>query len=93
MQIVVANITENQLEYVASVVENLAKKGLRVKSDLRNEKIGYKIREHSMSRVPYVLVCGDREVESEQVAVRDSSGKNIGAMSIAEFLDMVSAAK
>ncbi|MBT4885416.1 MAG: threonine--tRNA ligase [Legionellales bacterium] len=93
MQIVVANITENQLEYVASVVEHLAKKGLRVKSDLRNEKIGYKIREHSMSRIPYVLVCGDREVESEQVAVRDRSGKNIGAMSIAEFLDMVSAAK
>ena len=93
MQIVVANITENQLEYVASVVENLAKNGLRVKSDLRNEKIGYKIREHSMSRIPYVLVCGDREVEAEQVAVRDNSGKNIGAMSVAEFLDMISDVK
>ena len=93
MQIVVANITENQLEYVASVVEHLAKKGLRVKSDLRNEKIGYKIREHSMSRIPYVLVCGDREVEAEQVAVRDNSGKNIGAMSVAEFLDMISDVK
>jgi len=93
MQIVVASITENQLEYVASVVENLAKNGLRVKSDLRNEKIGYKIREHSMSRIPYVLVCGDREVESGQVAVRDSSGKNIGAMSVAEFLDMISNVK
>jgi len=93
MQIVVASITENQLEYVASVVENLAKNGLRVKSDLRNEKIGYKIREHSMSRIPYVLVCGDREVEAEQVAVRDNSGKNIGAMSVAEFLDMISDVK
>ena len=64
------------------MVEYLKKQGLRVNLDLRNEKIGFKIREHTLQRIPYLLVAGDREVESNTVAVRTQSGKDLGVMSL-----------
>ncbi len=82
LQAVVLNITDKQAEYAESVVEYLKKQGLRVNSDLRNEKIGFKIREHTLQRVPYLLVTGDREMENETVAVRTQNGKDLGAMSL-----------
>ena len=80
------NITDNQADYARKVEETLKNQGLRVKSDLRNEKIGFKIREHTLQRVPYMLVVGDREAESNTVAVRTRSGKDLGAMSLQALL-------
>ncbi len=68
-QVVVMNITDSQADYVQELVK-LQSVGIRAKADLRNEKIGFKIREHTLRRVPYMLVCGDKEVESGKVAVR-----------------------
>ncbi len=82
VQAVVMNITDNQADYAKKVVEYLRKQGLRVNLDLRNEKIGFKIREHTLQRIPYLLVAGDREVESNTVAVRTQSGKDLGVMSL-----------
>ncbi|HYF50682.1 MAG TPA: threonine--tRNA ligase, partial [Planctomycetota bacterium] len=79
---VVMNITDNQIEYVQRVTESLKKQGLRIESDLRNEKVGFKIREHTLQRVPYLLVAGDREAGSHSLAVRTRSGKDLGAMSV-----------
>ncbi len=90
-QIVVANITDAQAEYVAEVTKTLADQGFRVESDLRNEKIGYKIREHTLQRVPYLLVVGDREKENGLVAVRARSGEDLGSMSLADFVSRVAA--
>jgi len=80
IQAVVLNITDRQAAYAARVESSLIQQGLRVKSDLRNEKIGFKIREHTLQRVPYLLVVGDREVESNTVAVRTRGGKDLGSM-------------
>jgi len=82
IQAVVLNITDNQADYAKKVEQALRNQGLRVKSDLRNEKIGFKIREHTIQRVPYLLVVGDREVESDTVAVRTRSGKDLGSLSL-----------
>ncbi|HWK72806.1 MAG TPA: threonine--tRNA ligase [Povalibacter sp.] len=82
VQAVVMNITDGQAEYVRSVTEILKNQGLRVESDLRNEKVGFKIREHTLQRVPYLLVAGDREAGSNSLAVRTRSGKDLGAMSV-----------
>ncbi len=82
IQAVVLNITDNQAEYAKKVEETLKNQGVRVKSDLRNEKIGFKIREHTIQRVPYLLVVGDREAESDTVAVRTRSGKDLGSLSL-----------
>ncbi|MFA7633080.1 MAG: threonine--tRNA ligase [Thiohalomonadaceae bacterium] len=84
-QVIVMNITDKQSDYAQQVVQNLAKQGLRVKSDLRNEKIGFKIREHTLQLVPYLLVIGDREVEQQLVAVRTRSGEDLGNMSLDDF--------
>ncbi|RLA41146.1 MAG: threonine--tRNA ligase [Gammaproteobacteria bacterium] len=84
-QAVVLNITDNQADYCANVVETLKNKGFRVISDLRNEKIGFKIREHTIQRIPYLLVIGDREVESQTVAVRTREGEDLGSMTIESF--------
>ena len=84
LQAVVLNITDRQADYVREIQETLQKQGLRVISDLRNEKIGFKIREHTLQRVPYQLVVGDREVETRTVAVRTRAGKDLGTMSIDE---------
>ena len=86
-QAVVMTITDSQHEYAKKVEKMLVAQGLRVKSDLRNEKIGYKIRHHTLQRVPYLLVIGDKEVENQQVAVRTRSGEDLGAMSVDAFAD------
>lgn len=90
-QAVVMNITDAQAEYVAEVQKSLANQGFRVVSDLRNEKIGYKIREHTLQRVPYLLVAGDREKENGAIAVRTRSGEDLGTMSIAAFVERLRA--
>lgn len=84
-QVVVANITDSQSEYVKSVVAELKAADIRVKSDLRNEKIGFKIREHTLRKVPYFLVVGDKEKETGMVAVRTRKGIDLGTMSVADF--------
>jgi len=84
-QAVVLNITDKQHDYVKSVEDSLQNKGFRVVSDLRNEKIGFKIREHTIQRVPYLLVIGDKEVESQTVAVRARSGEDLGSMDLEAF--------
>jgi len=91
VQAVIVNITDKQAEYVKKLEENLKKQGFRVKSDLRNEKIGFKIREHTLQRVPYLIVVGDKEVASDSVAVRTRSGDDLGSMSLEAFVDRLSA--
>jgi threonyl-tRNA synthetase len=85
VQAVVLNISEKQDEYCTNVAETLGNQGFRVEPDLRNEKIGFKIREHTLSKTPYLLVVGDREVESGTVAVRARSGEDMGSMSVEAF--------
>ena len=85
VQAVVMNITDAQADYVAETQKSLANQGLRVEADLRNEKIGRKIREHTLQRVPYLLVVGDRERDNGQVAVRTRGGEDLGTMTVAEF--------
>ena len=82
---VVASITDAQSEYVADVVKTLQKQGVRVQADLRNEKITYKIREHSLQKVPYILVAGDKEKASGAVAVRARGNQDLGVMPVADF--------
>lgn len=84
-QVVVMNITDGQADYVQELVSKLQSVGIRAKADLRNEKIGFKIREHTLRRVPYMLVCGDKEVESGKVAVRTRRGKDLGSIDVNEF--------
>jgi threonyl-tRNA synthetase len=85
VQAVVANITDAQADWAEEVRKTLANQGVRVTADLRNEKIGYKIREHTLQRVPYLLVVGDREKDNGAVAVRSRSGEDLGTMSVAQF--------
>ncbi len=92
IQACVMNITDSQAEACGSVVEKLKENGIRAISDLRNEKIGFKIRERTLERIPYLLVLGDREVEEGTVNVRTRSGTNLGTMSIDAFVDLVKAA-
>jgi threonyl-tRNA synthetase len=86
IQAVVMNITDAQADYVDEIRKTLMNQGFRIAADLRNEKIGYKIREHTLQRVPYLLVVGDREKENGLVAVRTRAGEDLGSMSIADFL-------
>ncbi|WP_035053491.1 threonine--tRNA ligase [Andreprevotia chitinilytica] len=86
-QAVVLNISEAQREYAESVTRELKATGFRVESDLRNEKITYKIREHSLQRVPFQLIVGDKEKEAGLVAVRSRSGEDLGQVSIAAFIE------
>jgi threonyl-tRNA synthetase len=86
VQIVVMNISEGQAEYTAGLVRALEAAGLRVEGDLRNEKITYKIREHSLQKVPYLVIVGDKEVAATQLAVRARGGQDLGAMSLEAFL-------
>ena len=87
MQAVVLNIAESQAEYAEQIAQTLQKQGLRVTSDLRNEKISYKIREHTLEKVPYLLVVGDKEREAQTVAVRARGGVDLGVMPVDAFLD------
>jgi len=82
VQAVVLNITDRQADYATKVADSLRKQGFRMESDLRNEKIGYKIREHTIQRIPYLLVVGDKEMESGLVAVRTREGDDLGQMSV-----------
>lgn len=81
-QAVVMTITDAQRDYALAVEQRLAQTGLRINADLRNEKIGFKIREHTLQKVPYLLVVGDKEVETDSVAVRTRSGENLGTMTV-----------
>jgi threonyl-tRNA synthetase len=89
VQAMVLNITGAQAEHAAAVARNLAARGLRVEADLRNEKIGYKIRAHTLAKVPYLLVVGDREKETGELAVRARSGEDLGHMTPAAFVERV----
>ncbi len=86
VQAVIMNITDAQRDFALSVEESLKNQGFRVESDLRNEKIGFKIRQHTLQRVPYLLVVGDREAESNTVAVRTRGGDDLGSMSLDDFV-------
>ncbi|MEM9102794.1 MAG: threonine--tRNA ligase [Pseudomonadota bacterium] len=89
VQAVVLNITDSQSEYVGKIVDSLKNHGIRAVSDLRNEKIGFKIREQTLKRVPYLLVVGDRERENGEVAVRTRAGKELGTMPISTLIDVI----
>ncbi|MGM0785790.1 MAG: threonine--tRNA ligase [Pseudomonadota bacterium] len=90
-QAVVMTITDAQRDYAQDLEQRLQKIGLRVKADLRNEKIGFKIREHTLQKVPYLLVVGDKEVEADSVAVRTRSGENLGTMPVDGLIDRLRA--
>src|SRR5882724_11282825 len=87
VQAVVLSITDRQDEYVRGVTESLKNQGFRVEFDLRNEKVGFKIREHTLQRVPYLLVAGDKEVAANLLSVRTRSGKDLGTMSPETFAE------
>ena len=89
VQAIVMNITDSQADYVQKVVKQLSDAGLRVKADLRNEKVGFKIREHTLRRVPYMLVCGDKEIAEGKVAVRTRKGADLGTFTIEEFAEIL----
>ena len=86
-QVVVMNISENQAAYVEKVTQTLVKAGIRAIADLRNEKITYKIREHSLQKLPYQVICGDKEVAAEMVAVRTRKGEDLGQMPLVAFIE------
>jgi threonyl-tRNA synthetase len=88
-QAVVINITDNQADYVHEVAKKLQKAGFRASADLRNEKIGFKIREHTLKRVPYMLVCGDQEMEAGEIAVRTRKGKDLGKFKVDDFVSYI----
>ena len=85
IQVAVLNITDDQAEYCINMEKSLKNKGFRVQTDLRNEKIGFKIREHTLQRIPYLLVVGNREAQDGTVAVRTRTGEDLGVMSLDEF--------
>jgi len=87
VQAVVFSITDAQAGYVSEVAQALVGKGFRVEADLRNEKVGYKIREHTLQKIPYLLVVGDREKEAGTVSVRTRSGEDLGSMPLADFIE------
>ncbi|MDP3222312.1 MAG: His/Gly/Thr/Pro-type tRNA ligase C-terminal domain-containing protein, partial [Rubrivivax sp.] len=90
VQVVVSAITEHQADWAGEVAKTLEKQGVRVSLDLRNEKIGYKIREHSMQKVPFILVVGDKEKANGAVAVRARGNQDLGVMPLADFLQKIS---
>jgi len=90
-QVMVLNITDAQADYAKSVAKTLQNQGFRVETDLRNEKITYKIREHSMQKVPYLVVIGDKEMAASAVAVRARGGQDLGVMSLDDFSQKISA--
>jgi threonyl-tRNA synthetase len=91
-QAVVMNITDKQADFALNVEKILNQSGFRAKSDLRNEKIGFKIREHTLLKVPYLLVIGDREVETQTVAVRTREGADLGSMPVTQFAEFLAQA-
>ncbi|MGR9013824.1 MAG: threonine--tRNA ligase [Gammaproteobacteria bacterium] len=87
VQVVILNITDRHAEYASQIMLDLEKQGIRVKLDLRNEKIGFKIREHSMQRVPYLVIIGDKELEEQSITVRTQKGDDLGSLTIHEFTE------
>jgi threonyl-tRNA synthetase len=85
VQVVVLNITDRHSEYASQIMLDLEKQGIRVKLDLRNEKIGFKIRDHSMQRVPYLVIIGDKELEQQSITVRTQKGDDLGSLTIRDF--------
>ena len=88
-QAVILNITGSQREYAQKIEKTLLNKGFRVVSDLRNEKIGFKIREHTLQKVPFLLVVGDKEVESGTVSVRERGGLDLGSLDINDLTSLL----
>ena len=88
-QVMVMGITDKQSEYVQQIAQQLKNQGFRADTDLRNEKIGFKIREHTLRRVPYLIVVGDREAQENAVAVRTRKGEDLGAMSLESFVSLL----
>jgi len=91
VQAVVMNISEHQADYAQRVTETLLKAGLRAETDLRNEKISYKIREHSLQKLPYQVVVGDKEMAAQEVAVRTRKGEDLGQMALESFISRIQA--
>lgn len=91
VQLVIAPIAQSHSEYVTEFAEKLKKQGFRVETDLRNEKVGFKIREHTLQRVPYILVAGDQEVTEQTINVRSRTGENLGSMTLDALLSHLSA--
>ncbi|MBL4585195.1 MAG: threonine--tRNA ligase [Pseudomonadales bacterium] len=89
IQAMVINITDNQADFCKETAEKLTESGFRVSSDLRNEKIGFKIREHTIQKVPYILVVGDRELETNTMAVRARNGDDLGSMTVDQVVDLL----
>ena len=89
VQAAVFSITDAQADYVRDVVSNLKKTGIRAVADLRNEKVGYKVREHTLQRIPYLLVAGEREKNEGKVSVRDATGRDLGVMSLAQVTELL----
>jgi len=87
VQVVVLNISEGQADYAREVAAGLEAAGVRVETDLRNEKITYKIREHSLQKLPYQLIVGEKEKAAKQVAVRTRSGEDLGQMALEDFVE------
>lgn len=91
VQAVVLNITDHQADYAIELEKSLMQQGFRVASDLRNEKIGFKIREHTLQRIPYLLVVGDREMATQTLAVRTRTGQDLGVMSLSALVEQLQA--
>jgi threonyl-tRNA synthetase len=89
IQMVVLNIADRHAEYATNVLRELEKQGFRAKIDLRNEKIGFKIREHSMQRTPYLIIIGDKELEDQSITVRSQKGEDLGSLAIDDFAQRV----
>ena len=87
VQVIVLDIADRHANYASQIMRELEKQGIRVKIDLRNEKIGFKIREHSMQRVPYLVIVGDKELEDQTITVRTQKGEDLGSLSISEFAE------
>jgi threonyl-tRNA synthetase len=88
-QVILMSITDKSDEYIALIAKNLQKQGIRVKIDLRNEKIGFKIREHTLKRIPYLVVVGEKEVNNNELAVRTLSGKDMGNFTPEDFITLL----
>ena len=89
VQVMVINIADRHADYAYKIMRDLEKQGIRVKIDLRNEKIGFKIREHSMQRVPYLVIIGDKELEEKNITVRTQKGEDLGGLSVNDFTGLV----
>ncbi len=87
VQVMVLDIADRHADYASQIMKELEQQGIRVKIDLRNEKIGFKIREHSMQRVPYLVIVGDKELEDKKITVRTQKGEDLGSLSIREFTE------